>query len=329
MALKMERSQLLQGHLKFRSTDLDESRDLVGKIFSPHKSEITGTANDLATEVYEADFCRSSLSHTRYGTAVNINAGQLNSYYLIQVPWEGSIEITNGKHCAAYKPGLGSIISPTVPMQMRWAPGASTYTVKLSKHALESRLSIMLGEDLHAPLVFEPVLDFSSPQGQRWSSAVEFARQQLTLSSVGSLEQPIAQLLEDTLCLMALEQLPHNYSNKSNKVSAALAPKPVRRARQYIIDNLQNDIFLDDLANETAISPSSLSKHFKRYYGQSPMQYIRARKLDAVHQILKQSYTEVSVTEIALKFGFNHLGRFSQYYREKFGESPSTTLKNH
>jgi AraC-like DNA-binding protein len=329
MALKMERPQLLRGHLKFRSTDLDESRYLVGKIFSPHKIEITDTAIKLVTEVYAADFSRSSLLHTRYGAGVNINAGQLNSYYLIQALWEGSIEVTNGNHCGGFKPGLGSIVSPTVPMQMRWSPGASTYTVKLSKHALESRLSDMLGEELHSPLVFDPVLDFNSPQGQRWSSAVEFVRQQLTLSTAVSLGQPMAQLLEDTLCLMALEQLPHNYSYKSNKVSAALAPKSVRRARQYIIKNLQNDIFLEDLARETAISTSTLCKHFKRYYGQSPMQYIRARKLEAVHQILKRSYAEVSVTEIALKFGFNHLGRFSQYYREKFGESPSMTLKSH
>lgn len=328
MALQMQRTQPLQGHLKFRSTDLDESRDAVGKIFCDHKIEVTGAANELVTELYEAEFCRSSLAHTSYGTAVSINTGRVNSYYLVQVPWEGSIEVTNGKHCGSFKPGVASIISPAVPMQMRWSSGASFYTVKLSKHTMESRLASLLGEDLQSPLIFDPVLDFSSPQGKRWVSGVEFVRQQLTLPNPGSLEQSMAQQLEETLCLMALELLPHNYSDQSHRISSALAPKSVRRARQYILDNIQKDISLDDLAAETATSPSNLSKHFRNYQGQPPMQFIRAKKLDAVHQILKQSYGEVSVTEIALQYGFNHLGRFSHYYREKFGESPSTTLKN-
>jgi AraC family ethanolamine operon transcriptional activator len=35
---------------------------------------------------------------------------------------------------------------------------------------------------------------------------------------------------------------------------------------------------------------------------------------------------EENVTAIALKWGFNHIGRFSLTYRARFGESPSRTL---
>ncbi|MFK8050533.1 MAG: AraC family transcriptional regulator [Halioglobus sp.] len=328
MALKIARPQPLEGHLKFSSSDLDESRDTVGKIFCSHKIEVTGAANQLLTQLHEAEFCRSSLAHTSYGAAVNINTGRLNSYYLVQVPWEGSIEVTNGKHSDTFKPGVASIISSAVPMQMRWSPGASFYTVKLSKHALESKLATLLDEEVQSPLVFEPVLDLSSPHGKRWNSAVEFVRQQLTLATPDSLEQAMAQQLEDTLCLMALELLPHNYSNKPHGISSELAPKCVRRARQYILSNIENDITLEDLAAYAGISPSSLSRQFRNHQGQTPMQFIRAKKLDAVKKILKQSNGEASVTDIALRYGFNHLGRFSHYYREQFGESPSTTLKN-
>jgi transcriptional regulator GlxA family with amidase domain len=35
-----------------------------------------------------------------------------------------------------------------------------------------------------------------------------------------------------------------------------------------------------------------------------------------------------SVTEVATRWGFSHLGRFSQIYKEKYGQSPSKTLQN-
>ena len=34
-----------------------------------------------------------------------------------------------------------------------------------------------------------------------------------------------------------------------------------------------------------------------------------------------------SVTEVAYAHGFEHLGRFSAYYRERFGELPSDTVR--
>ena len=52
---------------------------------------------------------------------------------------------------------------------------------------------------------------------------------------------------------------------------------------------------------------------------------LRALRLDAARTRLKLD--DASVTEVALSVGFAHLGRFSEYYRERFGELPRETRR--
>jgi AraC-like DNA-binding protein len=42
--------------------------------------------------------------------------------------------------------------------------------------------------------------------------------------------------------------------------------------------------------------------------------------------MLVRAQPEESVTEIAMQWGFTHMGRFSIEYRQRFGERPSETL---
>jgi AraC-like DNA-binding protein len=53
------------------------------------------------------------------------------------------------------------------------------------------------------------------------------------------------------------------------------------------------------------------------------MTVLRQARLDAAHRCLRQGGQ--TVTEVAYAHGFEHLGRFSAYYRERFGELPSVT----
>ncbi|WZB66706.1 helix-turn-helix domain-containing protein [Achromobacter xylosoxidans] len=52
------------------------------------------------------------------------------------------------------------------------------------------------------------------------------------------------------------------------------------------------------------------------------MQALRVLRLDAAREKLQQGACE-SVTEVAVSVGISHLGRFSEYYRDRFGELPA------
>jgi AraC-like DNA-binding protein len=47
-----------------------------------------------------------------------------------------------------------------------------------------------------------------------------------------------------------------------------------------------------------------------------------------VHQELADAGADTTVTAVALRWGFGHLGRFAVAYRRKYGRSPSDTLRS-
>ena len=82
----------------------------------------------------------------------------------------------------------------------------------------------------------------------------------------------------------------------------------------------------DDCA-AVGIDVRTLSRVFQRRYGMGPMQFARARRLDAVNRtLLALDPSEATVTNVATRFGFFHLSRFAGDYRRAFHESPSETL---
>lgn len=66
----------------------------------------------------------------------------------------------------------------------------------------------------------------------------------------------------------------------------------------------------------------------KKYSGMTPYNYCLSRRLVKVRESLICRYREEpGVGNHALKWGFNHAGRFSSYYYDHFGEYPSDTVQ--
>lgn len=84
------------------------------------------------------------------------------------------------------------------------------------------------------------------------------------------------------------------------------------------------------MAQLANMSPRSLYALFERKAGTTPKSYIRQRKLEKIHGSLSDPSVKVrNITEIAMDYGFLHLGRFSESYKSTFGELPSDTLRRH
>jgi AraC-like DNA-binding protein len=123
---------------------------------------------------------------------------------------------------------------------------------------------------------------------------------------------------------MALDDAALTVSSSSTD-GAALEP-PLAAAERYMRSRLCAPLSLEDLARAAGVSPRTLHMHCKRRFGVGPMVWLRHVRLEAARRML-ESDADCLVTDAAMEFGFGHLGRFSAYYRERFGELPRQTAR--
>lgn len=100
----------------------------------------------------------------------------------------------------------------------------------------------------------------------------------------------------------------------------------VREALELIDHKLSQPLSTSDIASELNVSPRLLQYAFRDTMQASPHEFVLKRKLHAARlRLIRNPASRSRVTEAALAFGFTELGRFSQRYRQMFGESPSST----
>jgi transcriptional regulator GlxA family with amidase domain len=102
----------------------------------------------------------------------------------------------------------------------------------------------------------------------------------------------------------------------------------VRRAEALILTQPERPFTVSSLARAVGLSTRSLSRGFQRLRGYGPMAAVRRARLDRVRLDLLTAGPDESVTNVAMRWGFYHLGRFSGLYAAHFGELPSATRRS-
>ena len=88
----------------------------------------------------------------------------------------------------------------------------------------------------------------------------------------------------------------------------------------YIYEHLHMRITVDMLADYVQISPAYLSRLFKKEMGMSISEYIQYKKLETAKSML--SYSDYSVSEIAMILAFPSHSYFSEVFRKQEHMTP-------
>jgi AraC-like DNA-binding protein len=101
----------------------------------------------------------------------------------------------------------------------------------------------------------------------------------------------------------------------------------VQAAVDFIDTHAHEPITVTDIADAAGLSVRGLQDSFQRVLDHTPMAYVREVRLSQAHAELRASDpATTSVADIARRWGFVHMGRFSSNYAARYGQYPRKTL---
>jgi len=311
----------------FTTGEADEAREIVSRVYCDHTltPENKGSINASHNR---AQLSQVSLNYMEYGADVKVEPGHLDDFFLFQLPMQGEAEICTNNHNFSTSRGSSSVINPSEYTKMRWNRDCKKLMVQIKRDALEQRLSRILMRPIAKPILFEhQVKETENPHAGTWWRQVWHLVKELDHGLDPWRSHFLLEDLERNLLTSVLFSFQHNYLDTLRTQESTVAPKHVKQVEEYIRTHLQDNITIDDLVELTGVSSRSIYNGFKSFRGTTPMKYILQARLEKVHAELLNPAQGKNVTQIATKWNFSQLGRFSACYKKVYGESPTDTLR--
>lgn len=301
---------------------------MVSRAFCAHKLDLVDGELNMRTQ--SAALGRLSLHYLDYGAQVRISPEPLTSFYLLQIPLRGAARATARGVEVVSDPGRATLLDPDDRVVMEWGKGAPHLCLRVDRQAMETTAARLLGRTIRDPLRFDLGVSMSTPEARSMRQYLDLLRLELDATPSLASRSLMTSQLEDLVMMALLLGAPNTYSAWLTEDASAVTPRCVRRAVELIEAHAHEPLTVEDIAEAVGASVRALQSGFRRHMGSSPMTYLRDVRLELVQKDLKAADPSrgVSVTEVALNHGFTHLGRFAQAYRDRFGVTPSETLRN-
>lgn len=309
----------------FRSTDLDETRQIVASKFCDHRLDRLGVGERLSAVHNHVQGQAISLNYLKYGATVRIAPGCLEDFYLVQIPLAGGAQVTHGRARVNSHSGMASLLNPHIETDMIWNAACEQILMQINRRKLQDFVATCLGYTPSQDVTFAPDLNLKTPEGRSWAQAVKTCVRAAEMghafvSTRNRLSQP---LLEERLLQGLLMLQPSSVHDALQRRPAQVSNRYVRRAQDFIHANLTNPVTAELIAQTAGTSLRNLQYAFREHFGCSPLEYLRAERLSYSHMELRRG--EETVARIANRAGFTHLSRFSRAYKQRYGYLPSET----
>lgn len=267
-----------------------------------------------------------------YGTAVRIEPVALKTFFMVQIPLSGRAQLRSPTSMVSSTPNLATIPPIDHDFSMVWDAGTPQLIVTVPRKTLNEAAAALFGAQLEAPLELASSMNVASPEGQSFVRAV-LEYHDLVNSPENAPAPYVRRLQEEVVLARWLTAVKSNFSTALSQWDATLGTTH----QSAVVTEFQNllrhhsgeDLSVGDIAESLGLSVRTLQAALAKELGSTPSQMLREARLRRAHELLAEGDPRTaSVSDIAQRCGFGHLGRFSQAYRQHFGYPPSQTLHN-
>jgi AraC-like DNA-binding protein len=313
--------------IQFSSVDIDQARSVLNRFYYP---VAVGTPDgpagfELGAEVIQLG--PLTVGQLTFATPVSLDVAELDAYH-VSMPTVGRIQARHAGHEVLADPSTGAVFGPGNPVWTMHDAKSAELAVKIEQDALEQELAALLGHPVEGPIDLPPAMDVSTGPGHSWNRLVRLLRDELEYAGSLIYQPLIAEQLRSSVLSGLLLSVPHKYHEELTGPAPAGPPRAIRRVVDAVHDEPERPFTVTDLAVIAGMSVRSLQEGFRRHLGCAPMAYLQRERLSRANETLRRADpADLTVSTVAHRWGFAHLGRFASAYRARFGEAPSETLR--
>lgn len=290
-------------------------RDAVAAV-TPH--EVTPIGPQLDGFVDVLPLPNSHLVFVRYGGDVLVEAPPTEQRVVATVPL-GTMQVSTGTTGTSRGYDSGFLLHSHERTLMRPDPWAGALVLAADETRITEHRKVVLGDAADTPLAGEASPLLTTACKRAWSSATQLD---------DSIPMDVAQLMYASLESELLTALALSWDRGLVALTRGSRGR-VHDLREWLEEHHGIDVTVAQMAMHTGLSVRQLQASIAEQLNMTPMQLLRLVRLEHARRLLRSSDADQStVARIAHDCGFMHLGRFSAYYFEAFGEYPSTSLRN-
>jgi AraC-like DNA-binding protein len=303
----------------FRTADPDHFAEQIAPVAPGVRTEAADTG-DFAVKVRAWRLPRAGIVSIDMGHGRNRFADE-RDFFVLTAPLAGKTEVRSGHREDEIVPGEVHLSPPYEPFDCNHFPRAPFLGLRLDAGLLRSHARALdeggRGRARSSSCVVSSGARCASFRHYLHWLSRELQREGSTLAA-----PQVAWETEDLLVAMLAEACwpPDAARGAANRDA-------LRRAEEFLAAHMRTAVSLPEVAAVAGVSLRTLTRAFHKKHGIGPIGFLRQRRLHAARRdFLSAPPGSESVTHVALRYGFAHLGRFASEYRKAFGEYPSETL---
>jgi AraC-like DNA-binding protein len=316
-------------HVGLETADVDEARSFCrGMFYGRLTMEPVGRLESFLISGDVVMLGPITVGEISYGTDVHVSTGDLETAYHVLAPLTGTLRSRHRGTVVLADPTRAAVFSPIGDIDLEWPGTCRLLSVKIERAALEREVDAALDQQVVSPLPLGASFDLIDGPGRTWAALVRLLHNELS-GADGLASQPrMAARWRDMVVSGLALTVEHPYGEEPAGIQGPRRPRTVKRTLDAMHAEPWRPFSATDLASIAGVSVRVLQESFRQHVGMPPLTYLRRLRLDGVHGELSRSDPwQVSVSEVAYRWGFTHLGRFAGAYRARYGVSPSQTLR--